>query len=71
MTLTTREQLHQALAELHAIFPDWRFGQMLANVATAAGATEAGAIWDLEDQQLLAAARRLIEQNSARLAAAT
>jgi hypothetical protein len=71
MTLTTREELHQALAELHAIFPDWRFGQMLAHVATAAGATEAGAVWDLEDEQLLAAARRLIEQNSGRLAPAT
>jgi hypothetical protein len=66
MTTTTHDELLQALADLHEIFPDWRFGQMVANLATASGATEPGAIWDLEDDQLLAAARRLIERNGAR-----
>lgn len=67
MTPTTHDELLQALADLHEIFPDWRFGQMVASLAIASGATEPWAIWDLEDDQLLAAARRLIERNCSRL----
>jgi hypothetical protein len=61
---TSREELLEALAELGALFPDWRFGQMVANVASATPrGTEAAAIWDSEDDELLAAARRLLERN--------
>jgi hypothetical protein len=66
MNITTAEELLGALAEVRALFPDWRMGQMVANLATAAGGTDAGAIWDVEDEQLLAAARRLIERNRGR-----
>ncbi len=66
MTTIQRGELYQALSELHALFPDWRFGQLVANLATAAGETDPGALWELEDDQLLAAARRLIERNSSR-----
>jgi hypothetical protein len=66
MTPTPRDELHQALADLHGIFPDWRFGQLVANLATASGATDPGSIWDVEDEQLLDAARRMIERNGAR-----
>lgn len=66
MNSTTHDELLQAIAELRATFPDWRFGQLVANLTTAAGATEPGAIWDVEDEQLLAAARRLVERNAAR-----
>ena len=69
MNPKTSDELLQALAQLRLLFPDWRFGQLMANLATAAGAMEANAVWDLEDEQLLAAARRLIENNEARLAA--
>ena len=71
MTPTTRDELHQAIVELHTVFPDWRFGQLIANLATAAGVEGAGAIWDMEDERLLAAARRLIERNEARMAVQT
>ena len=60
------EELLMALSELRALFPDWRMGQLVANLLTAAGATDANAIWDIEDEQLLEAARRLIERNRAR-----
>jgi hypothetical protein len=60
------DELLSAIAELRTLFPDWRLGQLVANLATAAGLTEPGAIWDAEDDQLLAAARRLIERNQAR-----
>ena len=41
-------------------------GQLVANLVTAAGETESGAIWEIEDERLLAAARRLIERNRGR-----
>lgn len=63
---TSREELLQALAELSVLFPDWRFGQMIANVATAARGPQVEAIWDCEDEELLAAARRLVERNRGR-----
>ena len=62
----TRIELMNALAELGALFPDWRLGQTLANLAMAAGRAEPGAVWDLEDSEALTAARRLIERNSSR-----
>jgi hypothetical protein len=41
-------------------------GQLVANLVTAAGGMDAGAIWDMEDDKLLEAARRLIELNRGR-----
>lgn len=68
MNVSAAEQLIGALSELRALFPDWRMGQLVANLVTAAGGTDAGAIWDVEDEQLLVAARRLIERNGGRRA---
>ncbi len=64
MADTTREELLAALAELGKLFPDWRMGQTLANLAMAAGRAESGAVWDLEDYESRGATRRLIEGNS-------
>jgi len=58
----TRKELLAALAHLSQLRPDWRLGQTMANLAMAAGRMDAGAIWDLEDDEALAAARVLIEQ---------
>ena len=66
MNVSTADELIVALSELRALFPDWRMGQLVANLVMAAGGTDAGAIWDVEDEQLLAAARRLIERNGGR-----
>jgi hypothetical protein len=55
-----------AISELRTLFPDWRMGQLIANLVTAAGGMDTGAIWDMEDEKLLAAARRLIERNRGR-----
>jgi hypothetical protein len=63
---TVRDELLAALAELGRLFPDWRLGQTLANLAMAAGHPESGAMWDLEDSEALGAARRLIERNAGR-----
>ncbi len=66
MTQPSRDDLLQAITQLQALFPQWRLGQLVANLATAAGAANAGEIWEIEDDQLLAAARRLIERNRER-----
>lgn len=68
MITSHTDEMVDALSELRVLFPDWRMGQLIANLATAAGETDANAIWDIEDDKLLAAARRLIERNRGRIA---
>lgn len=68
MIASHTDELVDALSELRVIFPDWRMGQLVANLVTAAGGLDAGAIWDMEDKELLVAARRLIERNRGRIA---
>jgi hypothetical protein len=58
----TREELLAALAELSRRRPQWRLGQTLANVAMAAGRLDAGGVWDLEDEEALAAVRGMLGQ---------
>jgi hypothetical protein len=38
-----------------------RLGQMICNLTTAAGRDEPSGIWDVEDEELLKAARRWLE----------
>ena len=66
MNFSVAEELIEAISELRVLFPDWRMGQLVANLVTAAGGTDGDAIWDVEDEQLLAAAHRLIERNRGR-----
>jgi hypothetical protein len=63
-----RAELLAALAELGELHPEWRLGQMLANLAMAAGRPESGAVWDLEDNEALAAARRLLDRHRQQVA---
>lgn len=60
----TRLELLAALSQLGQIRPEWRLGQTLANLAMTAGRMDSGGVWDLEDEEALAAARTLIEQYS-------
>lgn len=66
-----RAELLLAIAELGKLHPEWRLGQMLANLAMAAGRSEAGAVWDLEDGEALAAASRLLDRDPAQVASRT
>jgi hypothetical protein len=58
----TRQELLDALAQLSRLRPEWRLGQTIANLAMTAGRMEAAAVWDLEDEEALTAAKTLIEQ---------
>ena len=66
MNTATTEELIEAVTELRSLFPDWRLGQLVANLALAAGCDVDRGIWDVEDEQLLEAARRLIKRNCSR-----
>ena len=58
MNTPQRTNLLAALAELGQRYPDWRLGQLLANVAGWADQD----IWDVEDEQLLEAAQLHLQQ---------
>lgn len=52
MTESDREELFVKLGQLSRQYPHWRIGQLIANVA---GWSDAD-VWDVEDDQLFAAA---------------
>jgi hypothetical protein len=58
----TKAELLAALSELARLRPEWRLGQMIANLATTAGRLDRGGVWDLEDEEALDAARTLLSQ---------
>jgi hypothetical protein len=62
----TRKDVLRILEDLSEAYPDYRFGQMIANLAMLARGDAEGAIWDMEDEELLAAARKHLEDWSRR-----
>ena len=56
MNTRTREEVLSRLGELSRACPEMRFGQLIANLAVVARGTEPGAVWEMEDEELLAAA---------------
>jgi len=53
-----RQELLLVLAELSRACPEMRFGQLIANLSTLARGFAAEGLWEAEDEELLAAARR-------------
>jgi hypothetical protein len=62
MKAQQRADLLAVIAVLCQRYPNWRFGQLVANVAGWADQE----IWDVEDDQLLEAARLHLDQLSPR-----
>jgi hypothetical protein len=58
---TTRDELLRLLADLSEQAPELRLGQLVANLATLAQGARVEAIWDVEDEELVAAAQRLLD----------
>jgi hypothetical protein len=61
-----RAELLRAIAEISEANPDLRLGQLITNLATKARGPQVEAIWDCEDEEFLAAARRLLDHYRAR-----
>ena len=57
----TRHEILRLLEQLSEREPDVRFGQLIANLAVVARGAEPSAVWDMEDEELLAAARRQLK----------
>jgi hypothetical protein len=58
MISSVRHQILEVLAEISALEPELRFGQLVATMTFLARETEEAGIWEVEDDELLAAARR-------------
>jgi hypothetical protein len=58
MNTEPRRELIETIAELHGRYPHWRLGQLIANIAGWADKD----VWDVEDEQLLQAARLHLQQ---------
>jgi hypothetical protein len=64
-----RLEVLQVLTELSEVCPQIRLGQLMANLSYQARGAEVQSIWDMEDDELLAAARSHLELLRARYAA--
>ena len=70
MTTQVRKDILHILAELSQCCPEVRFGQLIANLSYMAKGPTNEAIWDVEDEQLLEAARKHLEERRNRASAA-
>ncbi len=64
MNVAVHDELMDSLAELRRALPSMRLGQLIANMATVSRGAVAGAIWEMEDHELLAAIRWQLQQLS-------
>ncbi len=55
----TRQEILTSLARLSELAPDMRFGQVIANLAFMAAGPWDQTLWDLEDEQLVGAIRKM------------
>jgi hypothetical protein len=64
MTIPVHDELIESLAELRRALPSMRLGQLIANMATVARGPVQGAVWEMEDDELLSAIRWQLQQLS-------
>jgi len=62
----TRKEMLRVLEDVSNDSPDLRFGQLIANLSYLAKGPASEAIWDIEDQELLAAARKYLHDRLGR-----
>jgi hypothetical protein len=66
MITAQRQEILRLLERLSELTPDVRFGQLVANLSYLAVGPTTEAIWDMEDEQLVAAIRKHIADLSDR-----
>ena len=62
MNSTVRQELTRVLAELSEVCPEVRLGQLIANLSYLARGLSNESIWDVEDEELLEAARKHLQE---------
>ena len=62
MISPVRQEVLRVLAELSEHCPEVRLGQLIANLSYLARGLSNESIWDMEDEELLEAARKHLEQ---------
>ena len=60
MTHATRDELLAKFKKIGELAPEMRFGQLAANLANLARGPWEQTLWNLEDEELLAAAKQLL-----------
>ena len=65
MIASTQSRLSAALQQLQKLYPEWRFGQLIANVSAWAKGPNAEAVWDVTDEELLRAAEDHLRRHAA------
>ena len=70
MTSETRQELLHVLSELSEVCPEVRLGQLVTNLSYLACGPSNAAAWDVEDKELLVAARAHLEEWRSRRGAA-
>ena len=55
MTERDRSELLGRIADLSRACPEMRIGQLIASLSVVARGTDSNAIWEMEDEELLAA----------------
>ena len=66
MSNPVRNEVLRLLAELSAVCPEVRLGQLIANLSYLARGLSNESIWDMEDEALLEAARKHLQEWRAR-----
>lgn len=62
MISPVRQEVLRVLAELSEVAPEVRLGQLIVNLSYLARGLSNESIWDMEDEELLEAARKHLEQ---------
>ena len=55
-----RRELIRLIEEMSEGYPEFRLGQLIANLTFWARGDQEGAVWNVEDEELMAAAREQI-----------
>ncbi len=60
MIPSERHELLRLIEEMSEGYPEFRLGQLIANLAFWARGDQEGAVWNVEDEELIAASREHI-----------
>ena len=66
MINATRQEILSVIEDLSTASPEVRIGQLVANLSYLARGPSAESSWDMEDEELLTAARKHLENLRAR-----